>query len=190
MTSLAFYSILFETADDRIGDDTLEAPAFFVDLNCDQIVAAVTAGKDEYNLKLFFHACLLRIEAIEYRHEVMQDLENPSLHERVNDFAQNMRDMREHLGRVQKAHYKEQKQAWFLDGVAIYCQAVILFVADLASVELKSRGCLRLRDYLASYADFRSLRVPPLGDEDAQGRFGRRRILRPQQSREFHGSQV
>jgi DNA mismatch repair protein MutS len=165
MTSLAFYSILFETADDRIGDDTLEAPAFFVDLNCDQIVAAVTAGKDEY-------------------------LENPSLHERVNDFAQNMRDMREHLGRVQKAHYKEQKQAWFLDGVAIYCQAVILFVADLASVELKSRGCLRLRDYLASYADFRSLRVPPLGDEDAQGRFGRRRILRPQQSREFHGSQV
>ena len=77
MTSLAFYSILFETADDRIGDDTLEAPAFFVDLNCDQIVAAVTAGKDEYNLKPFFHACLPRVDAIQYRHEVMQDWKTP-----------------------------------------------------------------------------------------------------------------
>jgi DNA mismatch repair ATPase MutS len=153
MTSLAFYSILFETPDDRIGDDTLEAPAFFVDLNCDQIVAAVTAGKDEYNLKPFFHACLHRVDAIKYRHEVMQDLENPSLHGCVNGFAHNMREMREHLGRMQKAHYKEQKQAWFLDAAAIYCQAVILFVADLAGAELKSRGFLRLRDYLTSYAD-------------------------------------
>src|SRR6266436_1761386 len=84
---MTFHSILFERTEDRIEDEALEAPHFFVDLNCDQVVHAITAGKEEYNLKSLFHACLRRIDAIEYRHEVMQDLENASLLERVYSFA-------------------------------------------------------------------------------------------------------
>ena len=53
-----FYSILFARPEDRIGVDALQAPEFFADLNCDQIVDAITAGKDDYNLKPFFYACL------------------------------------------------------------------------------------------------------------------------------------
>ena len=58
--SQQFHSILFRRPADHIGDDALGAPEFFADLNCDQIVDAMTAGKDEYNLKPFFHACLPR----------------------------------------------------------------------------------------------------------------------------------
>jgi len=70
-----FYSILFATPADRVGGDAIEAPEFFADLNCDQIVDAIVAGRDEYNLKPFFHACLPRVDAVQYRHEVLQDLE-------------------------------------------------------------------------------------------------------------------
>ena len=147
-----FYSILFESAADRIADEASEAPAFFVDLNCDQVVDAITAGKKEYNLKPFFHVCLRRIGAIKYRHEVMQDLENDSLFARVNSFAGQMRAMREHLVRVQKLHYKEQKQAWFLDAVENYCETINSFADDLSSADVKSRGFLGFRDYLTTYA--------------------------------------
>jgi DNA mismatch repair protein MutS len=148
----SFYSILFATPEDRVGDDALEAPAFFADLNCDQVVAAITAGKDEYNLKPFFHACLHRADAIAYRHEVMQDLEGASLHERVNSFAQAMREIRDHLVRVAKLHYKEQQQAWFLDAVEIYCQTISSFANDLCGLELRSRGFSSFRGYLMEYA--------------------------------------
>lgn len=149
---MTFYSILFESLEDQIGDGALEAPAFFTDLNCDQFVDAVTAGREEYNLKPFFYACLRRVDAIKYRHDVMQDLENVSLFERVNSFAQQMRELREYLARAQKLYYKEQKQAWFLNAVGIYCEAVNSLAVDLSNANLKSRGFLGFRDYLTSYA--------------------------------------
>ena len=147
-----FYSILFESPADRIGDDTLQAPEFFADLNCDQIVDAITTGRDEYNLKPFFYACLPRVQAIEYRHEVMQDLERAALHERVNSFAGRMREVREHLFQTQKMYYKQQKEAWFLDAVEIYCETIKSFAAELATSDLRSRGFVALRDYLGNYA--------------------------------------
>ena len=147
----AFTSILFERPEDRSGDDATPAPAFFDDLNCDQIVNAIVAGREEYNLKPFFHDCLTRVDAIRYRHEVMQDLESPSLYESVRTFAERMREIRDHLHRTQKAHHKEQKQAWFLDAIAIYCENINTLADALAGASLKSRGFLALRDYLASY---------------------------------------
>jgi DNA mismatch repair protein MutS len=147
-----FYSILFLTSTDRVEDDARGAPEFFGDLNCDQIVHAITAGKDDYNLKPFFYACLPRLEAIQYRHEVMQDLERPPLYQCVTSFASKMQNVREHLLQAQKMHYAEQKHAWFVDGVEIYCEAVKSFVSELANSTLHSRGFLAFRDFLSEYS--------------------------------------
>jgi DNA mismatch repair protein MutS len=147
---MVFRSILFEDAKDR-PQDSASAPDFFPDLNCDQIVDAITAGKDEYNLKPFFYSSLSSIEAITYRHTVMQDLENPSLLDRVKSFAQNMRDMRQYMAQVNKLHYKEQQEAWFLDAVDNYCESISSFSDDLSNVNLKSRGFIGFRDYLTNY---------------------------------------
>jgi DNA mismatch repair protein MutS len=148
---MTFHSILFESPDDRMGGDALEAPAFFVDLNCDQVVDAINDGKEEYNLKPFFHACLRRVDTIRYRHGVFQDLENASLLERVNSFARQMREMREHLVRTKKLYCKEQKQAWFLDAVRTYCDTINSFASDLSKADLKSCGFMGFRDYVTSY---------------------------------------
>ncbi len=146
-------SILFERPEDFINEQQLDAPAFFVDLNLDQIIAAITAGKEQYNLKPYFYFCLNRIDAIEYRHEIMQDLENATpLFEQVKSFAQEMRTMREHLAQADDLHYNYQKEAWFLDAVEIYCDAVIGFAGNLSNAGLKSRGFLAIQEYLANYA--------------------------------------
>lgn len=147
-----FRSILFTEPDDRSIEETLQPPAFFVDLNLDQIVASITAGRDEYNLKPFFYKTLLHADHIHYRHKVMQDLENPVLFDHIKSFAEKMRTMRNHLFQAGKLYYRYQRQRWFLDAVSLYCDAVRCLRDDLSGVELKSRGFRGFRDYLADYA--------------------------------------
>jgi DNA mismatch repair ATPase MutS len=150
---MTFHSILFERTEDSIKKETLEAPVFFVDLNLDQIIDAITAGRQEYNLKPFFYTSLNDIDAIKYRHEIMRDLENKILFEHIKAFAQKMRTMRQHLALVDKLDYKYHKEGWFLDTVEIYCEAVNCLVHDLTLVDLKSRGFLAFREYMTNYAE-------------------------------------
>lgn len=147
-----FYSILFARPEDRVEEETTRAPEFFRDLNCDQIVDAITAGRDAYRLKPFFHSCLRRVEAIEYRNEVMRDLESASLYASIGSFASRMQEVRAHLSRAREAYYREQKIAWFLDAVGAYCDNITSFVTQLAACDLRSCGFLALRDYLADYS--------------------------------------
>ncbi len=65
---MIFHSILFERTENSIKKETLTVPDLFVDLNLDQIIDAITAGKQEYNLKPFFYTSLNDSNAIKYRH--------------------------------------------------------------------------------------------------------------------------
>ena len=150
---MAFYSILFPKAQDRLKEEAFDAPVYFVDLNIDQIIDAITAGKEEYDLDPFFCAPLKNTDAITYRHEIMQDLENPVLFGHIKAFAQKMHSMRENLARTEKLHYRYEKEASFLDIVEIYCDMVNCLAKDLSSVNLKSRGFLAFYEYLAKYAE-------------------------------------
>ena len=156
---MTFRSILFEKTH-NIEKEPLKAPVFFADLNLDQIVDAITAGKQEYNLKPFFYTRLDDIDAIKYRHEIFRDLENHKLFEDIKSFSQKMRAMREHLAQANKLYYKYQKERGFLETIEIYCNAVNSLVHDLSLADLKSRGFLAFRQYLTDYANserFRSL---------------------------------
>jgi DNA mismatch repair protein MutS len=147
------YSSILFVKQEGTPRETVEAPAFFVDLNLDQVIDAITAGKQEYNLQPFFYTPLRDLEAIQYRHEVMRDLENRTLFERIGAFANEMRAMREHLAQADKLYYKYQKERWFLDAVELYCDAVAGLVNDLSLVELGSRGFVAFREFLRSYAE-------------------------------------
>jgi DNA mismatch repair protein MutS len=152
VVSMTFHSILFERTEDSIQQETLEAPGFFVDLNLDQIIDVITADRQEYHLKPFFYTSLHDIDAITYRHEIMQDLENNMLFEHIRSFAKKMRTMREYLAQADKLYYTYQKERWFLDAVEMYCDAVTCLVHDLSLVDVQSRGFLAFREYLTDYA--------------------------------------
>jgi len=148
---MTFHSILFERTEDSIIKEPLKAPVFFVDLNLDQIINAITSGRQEYDLKPFYYTPLHDVDAIKYRHEIMQDLQNEVLFENIRVFAQKMRTMRQRLTLVDKLDYKYHKEGWFLDAVEIYCSAVNYLEHDLTLVDLKSRGLLAFREYLSDY---------------------------------------
>jgi len=148
---MTFHSILFERTEDSIKKETLEAPAFFADLNLDQIIDAITATRQEYNLKPFFYTPLHDIDAIMYRHEILRDLENRTLFEQIQAFARKMRSMREHLAQADKLYYTYQKERWFVDAVQIYCDAVICLQHDVSLVDVQSRGFAAFRAYVTDY---------------------------------------
>ena len=83
---MIFHSILFERTEDTIKKETFETPIFFADLNLDQIIDAITAGKQAYNLQPFFYTPLNDSDAIKYRHEIFRDLENKNLFENIKSF--------------------------------------------------------------------------------------------------------
>jgi DNA mismatch repair protein MutS len=151
-------SILFARHEDRLSAQSANAPAFFPDLNLDQIVDAVTSPWRDYDLKPFFYFSLNRVDTIRYRHEVFQDLEIPASLKKVKSFARHMRDVRLHLALVDKLHDRFHRERWFLHAVELYCDAINQLVADLAAAPLKSRGLRRFRDYLTSYAAGRFFR--------------------------------
>ena len=72
---MPYGSILYETNPPPQVPDQVPAPDFFVNLNLDQVVAAIAARRDEYNLQPIFHTPPPDPETVRYRHEVMQDLE-------------------------------------------------------------------------------------------------------------------
>jgi DNA mismatch repair protein MutS len=107
--SVAFHSILFDDLHDGAGVDKGREPGFFRDLNLDQVVESVTAGREEYDLQLFFWRPLRSVGAITYRHEVFRDLEGTLLFGWVREFAVRMRSMREHLVQADKLRYRYQR---------------------------------------------------------------------------------
>lgn len=146
---MPFHGILFDEPNAAIDNDQ---PGYFTDLNLDQVVAAITAGRGEYDLAPFFYTRLRTVNAIAYRQEVMRDLEDDALSACIATFAQQMRAMRQHLRQAKSMHYQRQKQIWFLDAAAIYRDAVMTLASDLDRANLRSRGFRAFRDHLASYA--------------------------------------
>jgi DNA mismatch repair protein MutS len=149
--AVPFGSILFGDTGPLTEIDGLNAPEFFADLNLDQVVASVTAGREEYHLAPFFYRPLRDVDAINYRQEVLRDLESDVLFGHIRSFADAMRQMRAHLAQADKLHYQYQKLRWFLDAVDLYCHAVTGLTCDLTADAPRSRGLSSLRDYLASY---------------------------------------
>ena len=149
--AVAFRSILFADAGAPAEIDRQQAPEFFTDLNLDQIVDSMTAGRDEYNLKPFFYTPLTDVHTVNYRYDVLRDLEDFALLGQIRSFAEEMRTMRNHLTQAAKAYYQYEKESWFLDAVEIYLAAVLNLSRDLTLAGLTSRGLRSFREHLESY---------------------------------------
>jgi DNA mismatch repair protein MutS len=148
---MTFRSILNLSPDGDAKAEMSEPPAYFADLNLDQIVASIIAGKQEYDLAPFFYEPLKSCEAIDYRQGVMRDLEDDAHYDAVVRFANAMRSVREHLAQAGKLHYKHQKESWLLDALELYCQAVDSLLSEFRDAPLSSPGLVGFFAFLDAY---------------------------------------
>lgn len=145
-----FQSILFDCLQVELSS---VPPEFFPDLNLDQVVAAITARRDEYELQALFQTLLPNPEIIRYRQGVFRDLDNEKTLDSVRHFSASIRTMRSHLALSEKLNYKYQKGGWFLEAIQVYADGIAVLQRDLNRIELRSNGLLRFRDYLNAYAE-------------------------------------
>jgi len=150
---MSFHSILFDQPANQPETAERRVPDFFTDLNLDQVVQSITAGRQEYDLTPFFYTSLRSADAINYRHDVMRDLDGKALLGHIGSFAQKMHDMRDRLAQSAQLRYRYQQERWFLDAADAYCDAVTSLASDLARTELGSRGFAAFRDFLAGYVE-------------------------------------
>jgi hypothetical protein len=79
--TVPFRSILFERPGEAPPEkaDRREDPAVFSDLNLDQVFAAMAVRWDEYDLMPLFRVPLHDVQSVEYRHQILQDMEGAAL---------------------------------------------------------------------------------------------------------------
>ena len=146
-----FISVLYKNAGNNYGSDNASPPDYFRDLFLDQIINSITANRQEYNLKPFFYTPLHDVDTISYRQEIMQDMENERLMEKIKAFSESMARLHSYLNLVEKLSFIHHRNGWLLEAALVYCFAVHDLERDLASIELKSRGLLAFRRVLAGY---------------------------------------
>jgi DNA mismatch repair protein MutS len=142
---------------DRTGQATAAGQGdltFASDLRLDQAVGAIAGDREERELVTgLLYQQVRDIDTLLYRHEIFRDLQDPGLFGRARHFAEQMRQVRAHLGQLARMTSRHQREGWFLDAAAIYCGAVRSVADDLACARITSRGLLAVRDYLAAYVD-------------------------------------
>lgn len=147
---MTFRSILFDRTES--GEGTHNAPpAFFGDLNLDQLVNALISDFKAYDLAPFYYTQLANLDTIFYRQQVMRDLEDPILLQAIRSFSEQMKSMREHLFQSKKAFHKYAIQRHFLSAVELYSAAVKQLALEMRACNVQSDGLTAFRDYLSSY---------------------------------------
>lgn len=127
-------------------------PAYLQDLNLDQMISSLTDGSEESEwLGGVLCSPLRSAEAVRYRQDIFRDLQDPDVREAARGFYQRLVDVARHIKGLATMDDLYQKQGWFLDAAAIYCQAVSAFADRLASLSIRSAGLTSLRDLLKRY---------------------------------------
>ena len=140
-------------------------PTFFRDLNLDAVLATLVEGRERYGLDPIFCTPLRDADEVRYRQDVFRDLDGTPLRESVAGFSADMEDVRRRLALVEQLQHPLERQAWLLDAMGTYCNAVRSLSRALAGAGPRSRGLRALGAHLARY-----LASAPFGELEAGAR--------------------
>lgn len=143
-----FQSVLFNGGVTLRDVDAAPEPAYFADLNLDQLVTTICRGRDRDQLAGFFYLPLQSTEAIEYRQDVLADAMRPPILEALRVFEKGMREVGYEHALLTQSRYRLQKQRCLLDEVRLYCRTIARFCEEIGEPCLASLGMRSLREHL------------------------------------------
>lgn len=149
MRCAGFRSILFDHSPGPLDD--VSAPAYFTDLNLDQVERALVAGRDDYRLEPYFRTPLVGPELVQYRQEVFADLERRPVRAALDAFAAAMDEVRRCQARASARRPFWEAARWHLEGCLRYLESVRSLGRDLLLAGCRSTGLLSLSSYLDEY---------------------------------------
>lgn len=149
MRCAGFRSILFDHSPGPLDD--VSAPAYFSDLNLDQVERALVAGRDDYRLEPYFRTPLVGPELVQYRQEVFADLERRPVRAALDAFAAAMDEVRRCQARASARRPFWEAARWHLEGCLRYLESVRSLGRDLLLAGCRSTGLLSLSSYLDEY---------------------------------------
>lgn len=149
---MAQFSILFKNYT-QIHE---KKPQYFDDLNLDKVVEHIVSFKPQYNLKPYFFTLLNNIEDIQYRNEVLKDLEDKAIYEIINNFCVKLEKVDEFLSKSQKSFYKHEKQFYFLYAANEYCDAIFYLQKENLNIKFSSMALKSFTQYMADYSNSQS----------------------------------
>jgi DNA mismatch repair protein MutS len=85
------------------------------------------------------------------RQEIMKDIERSAIQSALRAFAKNMTAMREQLAKTNKLYGPRLKQAWFVQAVRTYGEAIVTLVDRVSTAGTLSRGLQAFLDYAKDY---------------------------------------
>jgi hypothetical protein len=140
-------SLLFIEAD-LVVPAKLSEPAYFHDLNLDQIISHIIHGREEYKLDQYFYSLNKNLEQIQYRQEIMKDLEKEKHYKTILPFTKNLSDMRNTLDRIENLYCPLQQQRGYLELALRYQKNLEDFLEKLKSEQFQSAGLKELINQL------------------------------------------
>ncbi len=164
-----FTSLLYNAGHRSLGSSYITDQTVLRDLNLDQVVEAVARGWEEAGAIAALLAEPLReIDAIKYRQEVFQDLEDPVLFEEISRFVNRLREVRSRFGVLEKIRSMYQRQGWVLDAASIYYEAILDFARELGGASIRSRGLRSFQKFLESYIASEGFRTLVAATQDVE----------------------
>lgn len=131
-------------------------PAYFQDLNLDQVIEAMIQKKD-YLLPIFYSP-LTKIENILYRQEVMKDVSSFSVRKILTEYSDEIFSHLRHLDNYWNSYEKREEkmknfveQIYFLDTAILYCEQTEKLKIALNQLDLNSEGMTLLKTYITDY---------------------------------------
>ena len=156
-----FFSVLFpdkEQRDKLAQKEQKEAPAFFKDLNLDQIFKAVLESKEEFDLERFFRSPQYDPQIILYRQGIMRDLENKDLRKLLDDFSHTVyeicreaADIRKWLSSYDSYYNNYLTRGKLIDCTERYCKQIAGISKALSPLTKLSEGLRSFFGYIEEY---------------------------------------
>lgn len=129
----------------------IKCPAFFKDLNMDQVIKKIIIDDSDTELMSIFYDFLLDYDTIIYRHDIFKDLDNIDIYNSIQNYQSSIYTVYRLIQHEKEANHPLQKNKYILDALVLYQTSILTIISRLSCFTL-SDGMRKLVATLTEYS--------------------------------------